>query len=129
MTNSKAKIYTPDPATQGHICYNPHEGLSGCCVWEDEVLPETWAKLKATPWQPGDQPGMFTKQVIDKVAVYTARTSLCQDCGVVKWRMVMLHDVLWARLYPDNGIACPDCISKRLGRPLEAEDLKFAQPD
>lgn len=83
-------------------------------VVDDQVIEV----LDALPWIEV-RPGVFRKEL----GSYIARKWACQDCGILSPRMVVLGDGLWRSLYPENGVACKDCIEKRLGRPLTKQDL------
>jgi len=72
-----------------------------------------------TPWHEV-RPGVFERRFKNVLL----RKRACQDCKTENPIEVIVKDSVWedARLF--NGIICPGCLEKRLGRTLTVEDLK-----
>ncbi len=55
----------------------------------------------------------------------------CKDCHIClhseEFEMVMLHNHVWSKICDNvEDILCHKCIEHRLGRPIKAEDLGYA---
>jgi DNA-directed RNA polymerase subunit RPC12/RpoP len=87
--------------------------------------PGVMDALALVPWTKR-RPGVLGKHLIfPGPPPYDVRGAhwSCQDCGIEHGIVYMLKDSLWDELYPKNGLACPRCASKRLGRDITPDDL------
>lgn len=112
-------VYRRD-SVHGNTCYNMYS--------EPEAFktdfPDVHEKLLNLDWEEY-APGKVKKDLYVDGVKYQTYEFFCQDCGIdaLDYDMFMLHNELWYKLYPDNGVACPECAEKRLGRKLQPSDL------
>ena len=79
--------------------------------------------------QPWDEvrPGVLERTVSWQGQYFEQRRFVCQDCRkeiLTMDEMPMVGDTLWNQVCPTNGLICPPCFEKRLGRDLSLADLK-----